>query len=246
MKSYNVAISIPNEGVTRPESYDNHLVVSFHLGRLEEQWRRENREIQYKFHWFTAGRLLTPMAREKLVKEALKAGMDYIIMYDDDMILPIDMFEKLLEDVEKNPEIDVLAPLAFMRNPPHFAVIYTATEGYDNVRHQEYFKNDFVKNYPRNKLVECDAVGFGAVLINLRILKDMDEPYFFSTTGTGEDIWFCFKAKKQGGRVFMDTRIKLGHLANPVIIDEEYVDKWNKKEKVKFEDKPHKYLSKTR
>lgn len=169
--------------------------------------------------------------------------MDYIIMYDDDMILPIDMFEKMLEDVEKNPDIDILAPLAFMRNPPHFAVIYTSTEGYDKVRHQEYFKNDFVRNYPRNKLVECDAVGFGAVLIKLKILKDMKKPYFFSTTGTGEDIWFCYKAKKTGARVFMDTRIKLGHLANPVIVDEEYVDKWNKKRKVKFEDKPYKYLN---
>ncbi len=46
--------------------------------------------------------------------------------------------------------------------------------------------------------------------------------------GTGEDITFCNKAKKAGCQVWMDSRIKLGHLGMPSIITEEYADFWNK------------------
>jgi len=165
-------------------------------------------------------------------------------MYDDDMTLPIDMVECMLQDMEEHPEIDVLAPLAFMRNPPHYPVIYTVTEGYDPVR-GTYYINNFVKDYPRNKLVECDAVGFGAVLIKVSLLNKMVPPYCFSTTGSGEDIYFCQKAKKEAGaRVFMDTRIKLGHLMNPKIADADYFDEWRKKNKHKILKVPYKYEAK--
>lgn len=239
-----VAISIPSEGHTLPESYDNHLVLSFHLGRLQEQWKQEDRDIQYEFYWYTAGRLLTALAREKLVQEALNAGMDYIFMYDDDMLLPIDTVERLLTDMEEHPEMDIVAPLAFMRNPPHYAVIYTTIEGFDQETHQPYFINNFVKKYPKDTLVECDAVGFGGVLIKMDLVKKLKPPYFFSTTGSGEDIYFCMKSKNEAGaRIFMDTRVKLGHLSAPKIIDEDYFEQWVKDNKHPIADVPHKYLT---
>jgi hypothetical protein len=242
-----IAMSIPSEGHTLPEAYDNHLVLSFHLGVLQEQWKNQNRDIQYEFYWYTTGRLLTALAREKLVEEALNAGMDYIIMYDDDMLLPTDMVERMIEDMEENPQIDVLAPLAHMRNPPHYAVIYTTTEGYDENAHQPYFVNNFVRNYPKDKLVECDAVGFGAVMIKMEMVKKMKPPYFFSTTGSGEDIYFCMKSRQEAkARIYMDTRIKLGHLSAPQIIDEAYYEKWIKENKHEPDNIPHKYLQNTK
>lgn len=239
-----VAISIPSEGHTLPEAYDNHLVMSSHLGAIQEKWKHENRPIQYEFYWHTVGRLLTPYAREMLLKQAIDGGMDYIFMYDDDMILPIDALEQLLFDVEENPHIDIVAPLAFMRNPPHYAVIYTTTEGYDQESHQPYFINEFVKNYPKDTLIECDAVGFGAVLIDMNIVSKMNPPYFFSTTGTGEDVYFCIKAKQEAdARIFTDTRVKLGHIGKPSIIDEEYFERWVKEHNHDIPEIPHKYIS---
>lgn len=104
-----------------------------------------------------------------------------------------------------------------------------------------------MKNYPEDTLVECDAVGFGAVLIKMDIVRKMKPPYFFSTTGSGEDIYFCMKSRQEAGaRIFMDTRVKLGHLSKPPIIDEEYYEKWIKENKHEIPDVPHKYLSETR
>lgn len=237
-----VAVSVPNEAHILPEAYENHRILHFRLGVYETIWKFEKRNPRYEFYFYSTGRLLTQMAREKLVKTALAADMDYILMYDDDMLLPGDMVLKMLEDVEQHPEIDILAPLAFMRNPPHYPVMYVVTEGYDPVRHTDYYFNEIQKKYPRNKLVECDAVGFGAVIIRMSMVKRMKEPYFMSTTATGEDIMFCTNARKQANaRVFMDTRIKLGHISNPPIIDEDYFDKWVKDHNHPIPDIPHKY-----
>ena len=237
-----VVISIPSEGHTLPEAYDNHLLLAKHIGSMEVEWKYQNRNPRYEFYWHTVGRLLTAAARERLAEEAIKGGMDFMIMFDDDMTLPIDMIECMLQDMEEHPEISVLGALAFMRNPPHYPVMYTTIEGWDAERHRSYFANQFVKKYPRNTIVECDAVGFGAVCIRMSIFKDMKPPYFFSTTGSGEDIFFCFNAKQQAkARIFMDTRIKLGHLMNPKVCDEEYFDKYNRENNIEFPDEPHKY-----
>lgn len=240
-KVLKVALSVPNESYIPVESYDNHLFLASHIGRLQEIWKNEGREPRYEFGWFTTGRLLTPYAREKLAENALKQGFDFILMLDNDMLYPVDFIECMLKDMEEHPEMDVLAPLAFMRNPPHYAVMYMVQEGYDSTLQQEFYVNQFVKNYPKDKLVECDAVGFGAALIRTSLLKKMKAPYFMSTAGSGEDIWFCHKAKKEAkAHIFMDTRIKLAHLGQPKIIDEEYREKFIKEHGEDI-DKEHLY-----
>lgn len=242
-KILKVAISVPNESYILAEAYDNHLLLMKHVGALEERMKWEKKSPRYEFYWFTTGRLLTPLAREKLIKQALQEDCDYIIMMDNDMLYPIDTIESLLGDMLERPEIDILAPLAFMRQEPHLAVMYTVKEGYDAQRNSDYYINSFVKNYPKDRLVECDAVGFGAVCIKMDIVKRMQEPYCFSTTGSGEDIYFCVKARKEAkARIFMDTRIKLGHLGKNIVIDEEYVADYNKRKKVDLGAMPSRYL----
>lgn len=226
-RTVKVAICIPNESFILCEAYDNHLVHAMRVGK----WVTESKgkDTEYEVYWYTTGRLLTQAAREKFIRVAHAEGMDYVVMYDNDMVLPPDFAERMVTVMEEHPEIDVLGALAFMRTPPHYAVLYNVVEGYDEVRHQDYYINTQVKRYPKDSLVECDAVGFGGVAIRMDFVRSkLRDPYFMSTTPTGEDIWFCVKVKEAGGRVFMDTRIKLGHIMNPGIIDEDGFEKWVK------------------
>lgn len=252
-------MAIPTEGHTLPEAYDNHLLHAQRIGAFEARQEYENKlakfdkkvkfhKVRYEFYWHTTGRLLTQLAREKLCEAAVKGNCDYIIMYDDDMVLPPNFAQDMLETMQRNPKIDVLGALAFMRNAPHYPVIYSTIEGYDPVAHSEYYIREFVKRYPKNTLVECDAVGFGGVGIKVDLLKKLKAPWFMSTTGTGEDVWFCYRAKRDANaRIFMDTRIKMGHLKNPEIVDEDYFEKWTKDNKHDLgEEVPHKYISKTK
>lgn len=240
-----VAIQIPNEAYIQTLAYDNHLVHAVRTGAWVERIKWEKRDIQYEVYWYTTGRLLTQMAREKLIREAKERGMDYVIQYDDDMLLPPDFAKDMLETMEQNPQINVLGALAFMRTPPHYPVLYNSVDGYDGVRKKDYYFNQNVKRYPKDTLIECDAVGFGGVCIDMKFVREkMTEPYFMSTTPTGEDLWFCHEAKQVGARIFMNTKIKLGHIMNPGVVDEEYFEKWLKDSKHDLGvDEPNKYLN---
>lgn len=220
-KTVKVVVAIPNEGITDAEAYENRMQHMHHIGIIEEKSKHEPITPDgaiFEFYHFTAGRLLTPAAREALADQALAEGMDYMLMIDDDMLGPVDLFEKLY-----NHHVDVVAPLAFTRNPPHYAVIYSCESGFDPVMKTDYFINHYARNYPENQLVRCDAVGFGAVLIDMNVIRKMKKPYFMSTCGTGEDVYFCYRAQKEAGaKIYMDTATKLTHLGSPTKIDEEY------------------------
>lgn len=241
-KKVKVVVAIPNEGATHWMAYDNHSLLMLHLGTIAERSKHEpvtkDGAIIEFFH-FTAGRLLTPAAREALADNALRAEMDYMLMIDDDMLCPMDLFEKLYDH-----NVDIVAPIAFTRNAPHYAVIYACEAGIDPVSRQEYFINHYARNYPENELVRCDAVGFGAALIKMDVIKQMKKPYFMSTCGTGEDILFCYNAQKVGAKVYMDTSTKLGHLAAPVVVDEAYAKYYWKEHEKKDIKKEYSYFDK--
>lgn len=254
-KSIRVLVSIPNEGHAPVESYANRLVNMMHLGKLEERqklfnlidkhfkdeeskqkllieyWEGKEPDYQkildgkiFDFYFYTVGRILTPLAREKAAEEAVRGNFDYLYQIDDDMICPDDLFERLYRH-----NVDIVSPLAFTRNPPYFPVAYENREYWDSKNSSMTFVNDTIKNYPKNVLFRTDANGFGAVLIKVDIIRKMKQPWFMSTTGTGEDILFCYKATKAGAKVYMDSSTKLGHLSHPIQVTEEYAtDYWNK------------------
>jgi len=254
-KVVKVLIAIPNMGYTQVEAYGNRLMNFMQMGNfqtekatfdkfaslldelapekkesilnayLEKMGRYVKRIDQeaIEFWFINIGRIFTPAAREEAAKKALEHNMDYIFFVDDDMICPDDMFQRLYRHHEV---ADVVCPLAFTRNEPYKPVMYASIEGYDAVNRSDYFINNVIMNYPKNKLVETDACGFGAALVKVDILRKIEAPYFMSSSGTGEDILFCYKVKKAGGRVFMDTTFNIGHLGHPQVITEEFVEKY--------------------
>lgn len=215
MRTVKVVFGVPTEGYTQCEALQSLMMMCFHHGKLEAESRNGGHDIQWEFYHATAGRMFTPMAREKLADTALRIGADFLFMIDDDMLAPHDLFDKLVRH-----NVDVVAPLAFTRNPPFLPVLYRSREGWDEQLHRKYFLTDWIRNYPRGKLVECDAVGFGSVLIRTSLLRKMKPPFFMCSSGTGEDIWFCLQAKRQAGaKIFMDTSVELGHLGSPIVVD---------------------------
>ena len=234
-----VLVGIPLKGHTPPESYHDRMLMCYYMGGQEISDKYKKVVPRYEFVWVSTGEIFIPFAREMLAEQALKYKCDYIFMIDDDMISPVDLFYKLARH-----DVDLVSPLAFTRNAPHRPVMFKVIDGYDKVMGKNYYINTPVFNYPRERLVECDAVGFGAVLFKTDILKKMQRPFFMGSHGTGEDIHFCIQAKKLGFKVFMDTSVKLGHISHPIIVTEEYSDMHNKmtqEEKDKFYGQYQKY-----
>lgn len=238
-KVYKVLIGIPLKGHTPARSYHDRMLMFKHMGGQEAVDFYEKKSPRYVFSFGAVGEILVPFARERLADSALQMGCDYLFMIDDDMLAPPDLFYKLAAR-----DKDICAALAFTRNPDHKPVVYETVEGVGPETGQPYGFTRFVQNYPRDTFFECDAVGFGAVLIKTDVLRKVQRPWFFGMEGTGEDITLCAKAKKAGFSVFMDSTIKLGHLGAPVIITEEYADQWNKllpEEREKFYGRFQKY-----
>lgn len=209
-----VLVAWPRAGFTMTEAVDNQIDLAVHMGRLNERGK-------FLFYFATIGRLFVAKAREEFARYALELGCEYLLMIDDDMLVPHDLFERLYKH-----DVDIVAPLAFQRRPPYFPVIYRAWKGWDEERKEAFFSNELVKKYPKDTLFECDAVGFGAVLIKRWVLEKMTEPRFMSTSPTGEDILFCYTAKENlGAKVFVDTGTKIAHLGAPKIIQEEDYEK---------------------
>lgn len=223
--SIKVMVAIPKFGYTHPISYMNRMVNFASLGKLEAKGEALNLTPRFEFYYCLMGDMFTPVAREEAAKYTVEQACDYLFMIDDDMICPDNLFERLWKH-----DVDVVAPLAFTRNPPHHPVLYQSVEQYDPIAKKDWFVNNPVFKYPRNQLVEVDAVGFGAALIKRKVLDGVPRPRFMSTCGTGEDIYFCYQARKHGFRVFSDTSTPIGHLGNPLCVDEGYVDRFRKEQ----------------
>jgi hypothetical protein len=221
---HKVLFGIPLKGHTPPASYHDRMLMWKYLGDRECADFYEKKVPRYSFALACLGELMVAYARERFAETAIESGSDYLFMVDDDMLCPPDLFYRLVAH-----DKDICAALAFTRNPDHKPVIYDVIEGFDPITRTSYGKTKFAMNYPRNQLVQCDAVGFGAVLIKTKVIKaifDRRETCFFGMDRTGEDVAFCTKARKLGFEVWMDTSTKLGHLGAPTVITEEYADQW--------------------
>lgn len=179
------------------------------IAGLKEYERVSN----YKFFKTCLGRLMVSYAREKFAEYALNIGFDYILYLDDDHIWPLNIFNGLEKYIK---DYDIVAPLCLQRQYPFTPVIYKSKltslpDGrtlVDNVRYAE------VKEVKKGDIItDADAIGFGAAIVKVDLLKKVSRPWFFNQVGVGEDIWFCIKAKREANaKILVDTSIEAPHL----------------------------------
>ena len=216
-----VLIGMPSHGVSPPRAMAYREAMAFRMGR----WSLEP-ECPFEFGQVIMPDMLVQYSREEICDQAVKGGFDYVGMIDDDMIGPMDLWPRLLA-----LDVDIVAPLAFTRQKPHNPVVYGTRGGWliDSPHHALH--THVIRNYPKDTLFECAAVGFGAVLIKVDVLKRMEKPWFFTmwgTKGTGEDIFFCIMAARHAGaKVYCDARLKLGHLGPELYVGEEDYERCN-------------------
>lgn len=147
---------------------------------------------------------------------------DWLIFIDDDMTFGKDSIGDLvatynkLKDEVKEPII--LGGLCVRRSPPHQPTLY--------VRQDDGTFN-FLEDW-EGDIIEVDATGTAFMLIEVPVFEailggpmpSLEErgtlppwPYFEWRGRMGEDLRFCDTAQKAGARIFIDTRIHVGHLS---------------------------------
>lgn len=150
-------------------------------------------------------------ARQWLAEDALKSGYDYLLMIDDDMRFEPYLLHNLLYH-----QVEVVAPLAYGRKPPHKTVAYQwQGDGFANLEAIEH-----------RGLMKVDAIGMGAVLIHTDVFRRVPGPWFKHDLRFGEDLGFCKHVGEHGVQIYCDTNMILGHMGDQIEVNEGYVKAW--------------------
>lgn len=160
----------------------------------------------WQIHFAVEHSNFTHSARNRLIKKALQVEADFLIMVDDDMILPAYVFIGML-----TRHLPFLALLAYRKYHPHAPVV-----GIKN----QYGKYQPLTDCKNKGLMEVDAVGFGCVCMATEALKKIDPPWCFPIGEEGEDYDLCEKLKSLGVPIIVDTDTTAGHIGESIIDSE--------------------------
>ena len=151
-----------------------------------------------KIHLAKRSTSMLPEGRTSLVLNALElekqyGPVDYLLWFDCDMEFPQDTLARLMAH-----DKDVVGVIYPQRGPPGLLVGHPL---------------EMNPVFPAHGLCEMKFVGFGIVLVKMKVIKEMpyaiDDPYFqFTYNQDGiisEDVGFCEKARAAGFRVWADV-----------------------------------------
>jgi hypothetical protein len=177
------------------------------------------------FSWIPAGKSM----RRKIIQggiltlqrnEAIqRMEGDWLLFIDDDMVWRPNAVAQLVA-IREELDLDMVGGLCFRRTPPHQPTLYMR-------EHPNEGPYNFLEKWDSD-VVEVDATGLAFCLIHKRVFERIagtpmpplaergasGPPQFFSWQGRlGEDLRFCQDAKTSGSKIYVDTRIEIGHIA---------------------------------
>jgi len=181
----------------------NHLYAVGH-------WARQHSIILLGLKGLQAAK-----ARNKIIERAFESKCTHVLFVDADHFVPLEMLDCLLDSRDEA----MVSGLVCKKG-----------EGYPQVgwlrrpEDKKYLNVDLPLD---GKLYEVAVCAFGCTLINLSKLKDLEKPYFRDTCEVavfGElgnirsDINICNMFRDKGHKIWIDTRVLIGHYADPRVV----------------------------
>lgn len=163
-------------------------------------------------------------ARNNIIRMAIKRKFDYVLMVDNDVVLPADTLVNLLDD------------------PKDVCLGYYAHRGDDNLYNGrtcicrvftpnggKYFNYPLESEYIAEeteqfrikgvKKFQIHGGGMGCALIRIDIFKRLQYPWYDWVNPKderkgmlSEDLYFCEQCRKNGILIYADARVKCGHI----------------------------------
>ena len=158
--------------------------------------------------------------RFALAQHAIKNKYDYILWIDSDMVFESTVLYDLLE-----ADKDIVTAVCFMRRAPYEPCIYSkmrmgATLEEDQI--EKYY------DYPEG-VFEVEACGLAMVLMKVVVLEDIilktGQPFFPIKSDhrtLGEDLSFCYNARKSGHKIWATSKPVVGHIGKMNVDVESY------------------------
>lgn len=167
-------------------------------------------------------------ARNRAVIDALESGADWLLMVDNDQVLP-DNLALLFEEANVTSHVNIISIATWMmrRGPsPTLMVNNMPIQGVESGRRIEsgvwnMWQEKWARliTAPANGFEELQSGGAGVLLIRRKVLETLKAPWFHMvldpTTGEGqggEDDYFCERAAKAGFKIHAHRGFTCGHL----------------------------------
>lgn len=146
------------------------------------------------------------VARNRIGKMAQEGGYDYVLMVDSDTIIPPDALELMLDT-----PVNICLGVCPRKNTNEMKTAMIKLG--DSFYHDSYFYPELPEGKTRIR-----GGGFACALVRSYVFTALDYPYFqYVTNADGstlsEDFYFCQNAALMGFDVWMDPRVRCGHLA---------------------------------
>ena len=152
-------------------------------------------------------------ARNNLVDLALVNDCQYILMLDDDMIVPPDLFRRLYSHRK-----DVTGCLYYQRGGAYHPVIMKQTNAKDGLKGIQFIDH-FDPMIRKPGLYRIDGViGGGCMLFKTDVFRKIPQPYFWIDGIVGTDVHVCNQLLDAGVEIWCDTSIELGHVGEAEIV----------------------------
>lgn len=144
---------------------------------------------------------LLPQARQECQDEAIADGCTHQLWWDDDIEPPHDAPLRMLQTMQKRPEIDVIAANYCRKQ--------------DELKYTAYAPDEvtMIESYGKIGLEEAGSAGLGLAMVKLEGVRKTSQPHFEIVYNhevrsyQGEDRYFIKKLRAAGLRVFVDHGI---------------------------------------
>ena len=167
-------------------------------------------------------------ARNRIAQMALDLNMDYVLMVDNDVVLPKNALKTLLEDAREvnlgfyaHRDTDNVyrgkTCICKLKKPD-------GTEYYHYPLESEYSAEEMRKMAEAGEgKIEVHGGGMGCALIQTEVFQTAGYPWFdwvnYGDANRGmlsEDLYFCSLCRASGIKVYADVRVGCGHLLRHV------------------------------
>lgn len=142
---------------------------------------------------------------ERSIEESIDAGAEWILTLDYDSVFNEIHLQRLVMLVDRYPEIDAIAPIQVKR-ADNCSLLRT--------------ENQVTGEYFGGEIAEVKWAHFGLTLLRASALRKMPKPWFIGVPNekgqwrdgkTDDDIKFWQTFKEAGNRVFVASRVSIGH-----------------------------------
>lgn len=209
--------------IVRVETLTSRGVTPEYTASMFSLWDH-SRLPEYQHIWIIPPRIQVcsdiPLGRNQCIKRDMaELNWDAWLWIDDDHEFAPEVLYSLVDAMQRG-SVDIVAPLmgAKGKEKPGLPMImrdYDKDQGLWNIMYTGWEQPD---------LYEVAAVGTGFQLVSRRVFETMPEPWYDRRINPkrqdriqGNDLVFSQKAKEMGFRIWLDSRVEIGHMRNEAI-----------------------------